>query len=329
MIFVLILIFSVIVFSGLFSGTEAALFSVPLSRAEAFVKEKRKGARTLVKIKERSSRPIAVIVIFNNIVNIVGSILVGVVTTKVLGDAWIGGISAILTLLVIMFGEIVPKSIGERHAERISLALAPILYVLTKIFSPILWGIEKITGRFQNKKVLVSEEEIKILSHMGHLGGSIEKDEDEMIRKVFRLNDLYARDIMTPRSKVFSLDVTKSLADVEEDIYKSTYSRLPLYKGSKNSLVGFCLRDDLLAALGKDLKNKKLAVFKRKLPRVLETTRVDFLLLYFRRNKYLLAAVRDKKGDIVGVVSLEDIIEQLVGDIFDERDRIRLNSKIK
>ena len=146
--FILLVIF-VIIGSAFFSGMEAALFSVPQSKVHMFVEQEKRGAQALLKIKENLSQAIVIIVIGNNIVNIIGSIFVGVLASRVFGDMWIGLISALLTFLIIIFGEILPKTIGENHAGKISLRVAPFILFLIKIFYPLVWVIERMTNRFK------------------------------------------------------------------------------------------------------------------------------------------------------------------------------------
>lgn len=316
-----ILILVIVAGSAFFSGLEAALFAVPLSRAKVFEEQKKKGARSLVKIKEGMSRPIVVIVIFNNIFNIVGSIFVGVFATKLLGSAWIGLISAILTFLIITFGEIIPKTIGEKYADKISLVTARPLLLMIRVFSPVIWLLEKITNRFGAPRKIVSEEELRILSHLGHLEGEIEKDERDMIQRVFTLNDITASEIMTPRTVVVALEAEKTLGNLEHEIYNLHNSRLPVYTENLDNIIGVCNRVDLLIALGKDKKQATVSDFVQSAIFVSETTKADDLLPLFQRERYHLAIVQDDFGGTAGVVTLEDVLEQLVGEIVDETDK--------
>ncbi len=308
--------------SAFFSGIEAALFSVSVGQAMALEKQGKKGAQALVKIKQNMNRPITVIVIFNNIVNIVGSILVGFLVTKTLGSAWLGAISAGLTFLIIIFGEIIPKNIGENYSEKIGLAVAGPLLGVTKIMIPVVWIFEKITQKFNSKKSLASEEEIKVLSHLGHLEGSIEKDEKDIIQNVFRLNDLRAQDIMTPRNVTLSFSEDKTLGELEDKIFKSHYSRIPVFAKDKNNISGMCFIKELLVALAKGETDKKIKEFKYQVMFVSPKVKVDYLLVLFQRKKSHLAVVKDRFGTFLGVVTLEDVLEQLVGEIIDETDEI-------
>jgi len=309
----------VLIGSALFSCVEAALFSVSLGRARVLAEQKKRGSANLVKVKENIRRPITVIVILNNIFNIAGSITVGAITGQVLGNAWIGVISAILTFLIIVLGEIIPKTLGENYAEPISLFAAGPLLASTKIFLPFIWLTEKLTSPFAKKNKIVSEEEIRILSHLGHLEGSIEKDEKEMIQKVFRLNDLTAEDIMTPRTVVEALEYDKTLDEAEDEIYALNHSRLPVYRGDLG-IVGIVHQRNLLIAIGRDQGKKKISDFQEPPVYVSEKMKADELLPFFQKRRCHLAIVRDEFGGTSGVVTLEDVLEQLVGEIVDETD---------
>lgn len=316
------ILFLVLFGSAIFSGIEAAIFSVSVGKIMALKKKGKKGADSLLKIKQNISRPITVIVIFNNIVNIVGSILIGAYVAKTLGDAWLGTVSAVLTFLIIIFGEIIPKNIGENYAERIGLATAGSILFFTKILTPIVWIFEKITHKFNVKRNIASEEEIKILSHLGHLEGSIERDEKEMIQNVFRLNDLSAKDIMTPRSVMTAFSGDKTLGELKEDIYDSAQSRIPVFENDTNNITGVCFLREVLVALAKDETDKKISEFKHRIISVSSKAKVDYLLILFRKKHTHLAIVKDKYGTVLGLVTLEDVLEQLVGEIVDETDEV-------
>ena len=317
------IILIVIIGSGLFSMIEAALFSVPLNKAKVLFEQKRRGSKSLVFVKENIHRFITVIVIFNNIFNIVGSVIVGIVTLNVLGSAWIGVISAILTFLIIVFAEIIPKSIGGSYAISISLFISKPLIIIAKLFSPFIFIIDFFTNPFKKIEKTISEDEIKILSHLGHIEGSIEADEKEMIQKVFMLNDLTAKDIMTPRTVVESLREESTLNENKEKIYSVPHSRLPVYNKNLDDIIGICHQRDLLIALSKNEGNRKVSEFARRdlLLFVSENIRVDELIPLFQKQKIHLAIVNDGFGGTAGVVTLEDVLEQIVGEIVDETDK--------
>lgn len=316
-----VLILAVLVGSAFFSGLEAALFSVSVGRARVLAEQQISGAKALVRIKEKMNGPIVVIVIFNNIINIAGSIFIGAVAANVFGSAWLGVVSAILIVLIIVFGEIIPKTIGEKFAEEISRFAARPLLFATKLFAPIIAIIEKITGPFGMARKIVSEEELQILSQIGHLEGEIEKDERDMIARVFDLNDIPAKKIMTPRTILYAFEKGKTLGDLEKEIYDLHFSRIPVYSGDLDTMIGVCNRTDLLIALARDQKDVPVEQFAHQAIYIHEDTKADELLPLFQKQRHHLAIVQDDFGGTAGVVTLEDVLEQLVGEIIDETDK--------
>lgn len=318
----IILALAVVIGSGLFSGIEAALFSVPHSRVLLLKEQKIKGAEALAKIKENPQKAIIVIVIANNIVNIVGSIFVGVFATNVLGDAMIGIVSAVLTFLIIIFGEILPKTIGENNAEKIGLLIAQPLNFGIKILKPLVWLLEQLTKRFNIARKMVSEEELHMLSELGHLEGSIEEDERDLIQKVFTLNDMTARDIMTPRTVISGFQKDSIIGEIRNDIYALNNSRIPVYEDSVDNIIGLSYRKNLLIALAKDEDERTIESFTQNILYVSESMKVDDLLQLFLERREQLAIVKDEFEGTSGLVTLEDVLEQLVGEIVDEDDEV-------
>ena len=318
----ILLALAVVIGSGLFSGIEAALFSVPHSRVLLLKEQNKKGAEALARIKENPQKAIIVIVIANNIVNIVGSIFVGVVSAGVFGDGMIGIVSAVLTFMIIIFGEILPKTIGENNAEKIGLLISRPLLVGIKILSPFVWVLEQLTKRFAIARKMVSEEELHMLSELGHLEGSIEEDERDIIQKVFTLNDLTARSIMTPRTMMFGFQKDAKLEDIREDIFDLVNSRLPVFNEDYDDIIGVCYRRNLLIALAKDEDTRVIESFMQDVLYVSETMRVDDLLQLFLERREQIAIVKDEFEGTSGLVTLEDVLEQLVGEIVDETDEV-------
>lgn len=308
--------------SALFSAIEAALFSIPVNKVKILNDEKKEGASVLLRIKNEMRPTITVLVLFTNIFNIAGSILAGVIAANILNSTKIGIFSAILTFLVIVFAEILPKSFGDAYAERISLLVAKPLFYTTKLFSPLIWIILTITNPLPKKKKNISEEDIRSLSHIGYLEGVIEKDEKEMIQKVFLLNDLKAKDIMTPRIMITSFQADKKLKNLEEKIYSLSHSRIPIYRKDMDDIIGISHQRDLLIACSKGEKEKKVSEFTtNEAIFVSEETKIDNLIPIFREQRCHLAVVVDQFGGTSGVVTLEDVLEQLIGEVIDETDK--------
>lgn len=324
---VLILLIS----SALASGTEVALFSVPYGQVLHAVSEKQRGATALKQIKDNMARPIMAIVIINNISNIVGSIVVGALAARYFAkisdttseiDIMVAVFSAALTFMVIVFAEIIPKTIGERFSQPIAMRTAvPVLYI-TRAFFPLIWSIELLTRPFASKEggQVTSEEEIRALTRLGQQTGAIEADESELIQRVFHLNDVTAWDIMTPLSKVDSLDGRLTLGETRHQLMTLTHTRLPVHSGSLNKVTGVVHLRDMLQALSNDQDGLLVQDLAKPPSFIPETAAGDDLLRHFQRKKQHLAIVVDAFGTVLGILTLEDVLEELVGDIVDETD---------
>ena len=313
----------VIVGSALCSGTETALLSMPVLRVRQLAQSENRAAIALLQIREQINRPIATIVILNNIFNIVGSILIGQVTASVLGETWLGVVSGILTFLIIIFAEILPKTLGERFAEPISLMVARPLQVLTVAFSPMVWIVEKVTAPVtQGRRIpITNEAEIRFLAKLGRQEGIIEDDEAEMIQRVFRLNDVTASDLMTPRVALTYLASDRTLGDAKTKIIESQHSRIVVIGDSIDQIIGIVLKDELLVALIDNRDDTLIKSLVRTVRFVPETIRADKLLKSFQDYREHLVVVLDEYGGVSGVVTLEDVLEVLTDEIVDETDR--------
>lgn len=312
----------VLAVAALFAAVEAAIFCTSFARAQVLKRQKRPGAVALAAIRERMSKPVTTLVIGTNVTTIVGSLLIGHIATETYGDSALGVITAAVTFLIIVFGEIFPKVLGEKFAEPIALLAARPLLILTRVLSPFLFIIEKTTDRFtDHTRKIVSEEELKILSEIGSREGSIEPDEEELIRRVFTLNDMTARHIMTPWKVVDTLRADATLEEIARAICDKPYSRYPVVDAS-GAVVGTCQSKDLLIALAQDRGSEEVRGFMARARFVDEHKRVDHLLASFLASRRHLFVVRDVLGRQIGIVTFEDALEQLVGEIVDETDEV-------
>ncbi|NEO56967.1 MAG: HlyC/CorC family transporter [Okeania sp. SIO3B5] len=318
-----IIVLIILIGSALCSATETALLSVSPIKVQQLAQSKKPAALALWGIRKKINRPIATVVIINNIFNIVGSILIGNIAASVLGNAWLGVFSAILTFLVIVFGEIIPKTLGERYAMQFALAVAIPVQGLTFIFTPIVWLMEKITSPFTKGQKLptTNEAEIMFLTRVGYKEGVIEGDEAEMIRRVFRLNDKNSFDIMTPRIATTYLYANATLSEVKSDIIASQHSRIIVIGDSIDDVLGVALKHELLKGIIEGKDGNKIYDFMRDVRFIPDTLRVDLLLKEFQKNRQHLMVVLDEYGGMSGVVTLEDVLEELTGEIVDETDQ--------
>lgn len=324
MLKLLIAIGIVLLSSAICSGSEAALFSVPIVKVRRLAQSNRPSALALLSIRERMNRPIATIVILNNIANIVGTSVVVIVATDVLGDQWLGLVSGVLTFLVILFSEIIPKTVGERYSEQIAVIIARPVAGLTRILTPLVWCIEKITNPLTagSSSFTTDEAEIQLLAKMGQEAGTIEDDEFEMIRKIFNLNDMTAADLMTPRVVMTYLKGDLTLAEAKEDILASPHSRMIVIGETLDEVVGVALKTELLAAIIQGKLDQSILDLTHEVQFVLGRKRADQLLSIFQQTRQHLAVAVDEYGGVSGVVTLEDVLEVLTGELVDETDTV-------
>jgi CBS domain containing-hemolysin-like protein len=313
--------------SGLFSGSETALVSISLARAESLNREGRACAAALYQLKSNPSRMLITILIGNNVVNIAASAMATVLATRWFGHIGPGIAVGVLTVLILIFGEITPKSLATRYAERISLVIAPVLMTFMRAIYPLVWLFNAFTNWVQRMAgehgdPIVTEAELITMTEHGEVEGTIEHDEREMIERVFILNDLKAGDVMTPMRRVFRLDGRRTLADILPEVLARPFSRIPLHGEDPNEILKVLFLRDLfqqLAAGEMDVDAFSIARVPIYVP---ENQKVDLMLPLLRREKQHLAVVVDETGYLQGVVSLEDLVEELVGEIYDEVDEL-------
>lgn len=298
--------------------------SLPVSKTKQLNEEKGTPASAaLVKLRENVDRPVSAIVILNNIVNIVGSIQVGTLAAVALGDAWLGAFSALLTMAIIVFSEIIPKTVGVQHNTTIGLLVARPLLAVAFVMTPMLWASEKITSLFRKEgETTTNEAEIRFLVQAGSVEDVIEDDEEEMILNVFKLNDIPASKIMTPRIAMTYVYANATLDEQREVICGSQHSRLVVIDTIPDEVVGVALRQDLLVALVEGKGHLNVAEYTRDVMFVPHTMKADDLLTHFRKSRQHLSVVTGPYGGVAGVLTIEDVIEVVTGEIVDETDQV-------
>ncbi len=314
-----------LVLSGVFSGSETALVTLSLARVEALVAEDRAGARALYQLKIDPSRMLTTILIGNNLVNIAASALATVIATREFGSAGPGIAVGLLTLFILVFGEITPKSIATRYPERISLFIAYPLLTFMRLIYPLVWFFGHFTNRVHRLMGGSGDPTVTELELIGMLGqgvneGAIEQNERKIIERVFAFNDLKVRDVMTPKGRIFSLDGSLTVARAIPLVSQERFSRIPLYEGdSDNFTKVLYLRDLLRAYVGGQLEERLDNIAHEPLF-ASQYQAIDDLFALLRRRNRLFSIVVDEYGDVRGIVTLEDLLEELVGEIYDESD---------
>ena len=326
-----IVIILLLAMSAFFSGSETALVSLNKIRVKHLVDSGVPRAKTLAKLIDRPNRLLSTILVGNNIVNIALSSLATSIALRIFGDEGVGIAVGIVTLLVLIFGEITPKSYAAVNNEKIALAVAVPVFWLQKLFYPVI----KILGFVTNFliKLLgeekaahgtnVTEEEIRIMVDLGEGQGTIESQEREMIDNVFQLNDTPVHEFMLPRVDIIAVEADSLLQDAWDKVIEYGHSRLPVFYGSLDNIIGVIYAKDLMA------KNEKLGTatsrsIMREAIHVPETKRANELLREMRRDRVHIAVVLDEFGGTAGAVFFEDLVETIVGEIGDEYDERRL-----
>ena len=322
---------AVIVLSALCSMSEAAFLSLPLMRARALAKLGGRTARTVLRIRERVQNAVSAIVILNTIVNVVGTALLTAGAEAwseeaarrgdlvAISTAWL---AVAFTVVIVFAGEIIPKSLGERFHVGICMTAAYPVLALIALFHPAVWVTEAVVNRWfpRRRRSTTSKEEISEMAEEARRAGSIRSSEAEVIQRVFRLNDITAEDVMTPRIRARMLPADATLEEVRGELAQVAYSRIPVFSGTRDNVAGVVRRADALQALADGRKDARLADLATKVKFVPGNMAVDRLLLEFQKERVHLGVVVGEYGETVGVVTLEDILEELVGEILDEKD---------
>lgn len=322
----ILLLILLIALSGIFSASEIAIFSVSDSKLRALVKKKKKGAKELQTLKKDPKRLLITILIANNLVNIGASVLATVIAINLFGSYGVGIATGVMTFLILVFGEITPKAYATRHAPSLSLILGRIIKALMYPLYPVIIILEAITnvflkgGKFYSRQPLVTEEELKAMVELSVKGGEVEKSEKEMIENVLQFNDITAEDVMTPRIEMNCLPCTMTLKDALKQIINWQYSRIPLYKKTKDNIVGIVHIMEILEALNKGRQEAKLKILSRKPFFVPEHKVISQLFREFQEKQVHMAIVVDEYGGTAGLVTVEDLLEEIVGEISDEYD---------
>lgn len=329
----IVLVF-LIVCSAFFSGAEVALLSLNKVKVKTLLKQKRRGAEALHRLKKDPHKIIVTILIGNNVVNTAAAVLATVVFTQLFGSSGAGIAAGAMTLVFLVFGEITPKTLASQQAERISLIvarpveiLAIVLLPLVKFFDMIPSIIRKLTGAKHDGDV--SEEELRTFVKMGRDAGIISREAAEMMHNVMEFEGTKVTKIMTPKVSMEMLDGDMHLSDILDFVVKKSYSRYPVYLEEKDRVVGILDVDDVVKYARNNRLDAKVKTLVRDVLFVPETKDIDELLTDFEEKDLPVAVVVNEYGQVLGMVTEDDILNEIVGDIFAKRRQRRLVSKYK
>ncbi len=320
----LLILIIMLFLSAFFSSSEIALISLNKLDVRHLLEKRRKGAGTIARLKKDPHRLLINIAIANNIVNIFAASFATAVSIKLFGSYGVGIATGVMTFLVLTFGEIIPKTLATRNAESIALSVAKPIYIIGIIITPLIKFFDGITHLITKggKDEKVTEEEIKTLITMGEEEGAIEKVEKEMIHNIFTFNDIDAWEVMTPRTEILALDIKTEIKEVISTIKNTGFSRIPVYEDMIDNIKGILYVKDLLPYINHKKPRIKLNEIIRPAFFIPRNKRIDNLLKEFQNRKNHMAIVVDEYGGIEGVVTLEDLLEEIIGEIYDEDDII-------
>ncbi len=315
--------FAVIV-SALCSIIEAVLYSVPQSQIEVMARSGKKSGQILKRLKKNIRQPITAILTLNTIANTMGAAVAGASAAVVFGEENLIWFSIFFTLTILLFSEILPKTAGVAYAKNLAPWIARPLNGLIKIMSPLIWLCQAVTHLIphQEKEALVSIEEIHAVAVLGRKSGEIEHQQEKVIANILKLQDKTVRQVMTPRTVVFSLNEHLTISEaLEKKVQWSRHSRVPVFDKNQDDVVGVVLSRNVLLSLHEGKKDQKLSDLMQPVHFVPEAAPLNRILMEFFEQRIHLFVVVDEYGSVTGVISLEDIIEEIVGrEIIDESD---------
>jgi CBS domain containing-hemolysin-like protein len=326
MLFNFLLIVVLLLLSGFFSASETAFASVNRIRLKNYAAKGDKRASKALEISENYDRTITAILVGNNIVNIASASLGTIVFTEIFGESGVGIATAAMTVLVLVFGEILPKSIAKENAEGVALSVAGILNLAIMLLAPLTWIFSKIK-LFASKLVFsgeerpsVTEDELKYIIDEIEDEGVLEEQESDLVRNALEFDEILVGEVLVPRVNVVAVEKNQPVSEIEELFLNEMYSRMPVYEKSIDKIIGIINEKDFFkmrAGGGNSIEGiiSKTLYFSELRP-------ISEVLREMQKKKIHLAVVLDQYGGTQGIVTMEDIIEELVGEIYDENDEI-------
>lgn len=328
----LALLIILVLFSAFFSMTETVFASVSEAKIKNYVEERKTGAKKALFCVEHFDRTLTTLLVGNNIVN---TALSTFALTFFMGFIRTGNLelisTAIITIVLLIFGEITPKTIGKKYNDKLVLFLAPIIYVISYILLPIsiiFMGIQKIFTGKNNNDSQVNESELETILDTMVEDGEIEDDEHEYIKNVFDLNDRTVEEIMVPRVDMVAIEDTTSIDEVKNIFIREQYSRIPVYHEDKDHIIGIIYERDFFEAMAKNIELKNVKQLMRNVLFVNKKMTVDALIKTLQESKTHMAIVSGEYNDTLGLVTMEDALEEIVGEIYDEHDEGSVKQKL-
>jgi len=312
-----------IVLSAWFSGMEIALFSLSQGAVKALVLAKARNARLLDKILKNKQRLLIVILIGNNLVNITAASLASLWVSDHFNSGALGIATGVMTLLILIFGEMCPKAFFQVRAEKMSLLFIPVVYFLQIVLYPLVFLLEKLLLLLVGKKqrAIISERELKAFSRIAVEKGVIHFKEHEMIMNILKFGDITAKQIMTPR---YRMSVVNDEAEIDQIAYfmaQEGYSRYPVYHNQDDNIIGYVHLIDIMKVLNSNCREDQLSKYVSPIIKIDENSKIDQIFRRMIKRRIHIALVYRHKTQLLGLVTLEDVLEEIVGEIEDENDQ--------
>ncbi|MCQ2468348.1 MAG: hemolysin family protein [Ruminococcus sp.] len=316
------LVIVMMVFSALFSGTETAFSSVNKLRLKNYEAQGNKKASKALKLANKFDEVLTAVLIGNNIVNIATSSVSTIIFVDIFGSKGAAVSTIVITVLVLIFGEVLPKSYAKKNAEKIALMFASPLSVLVVIFKPAIILLNKLSSLIStgDGSPSVTEDELKYMIDEIEEQGVIEEQESELVKSALEFDEITVSEILIPRVKIVGIDINTPIDEIKDTFSSQMYSRLPVYEKSLDEIVGMITNKAFYKMLVEGRNDIKSII--QDVPHIADTKLISEVLRDMQRSKVHLAVVTDQYGGTKGIVTLEDIIEELVGDIYDEDDEI-------
>ncbi len=321
----IILIVSMMIFSAMFSGTETAYSSVNKLRLKNYEAQGSKKAAKALKLANKFDEVLTAVLIGNNIVNIAASSVSTLLFISMYGDNGAAVSTIVITLLVLTFCEVIPKSYAKKNAEKIALAFATPLTFLVGLFKPLVFLLNKLSALFDRGEDVpsVTEDELKYMIDEIEEQGVIEEQESELVKSALEFDEITVNEILIPRVKVIGVEVNSSIDEIKELFSSEMYSRLPVYEKSLDDIVGIITNKSFFKMLVEGKSDIRGII--QEVPHIADSKLISEAMKDMQRSKVHLAVVIDQYGGTKGIITLEDIIEELVGEIYDEDDEIVSN----
>lgn len=315
-------------FSAFFSMSETALMSMSKIRLRHLVENHVKHAKLTQDLLDHPNQLLGTILVGNNLVNIAASAIATSIAIYFWNNKGVGIATFLMTLLILIFGEITPKNIAIDYTEEIVLFIAPIMNVFVKIFSPVVWVLTNFTNGLlhlfglnkQEKKPLITEEELKTIVEVSSQEGVLESDEKEIIDNIFEYSDMRVKDIMIQRMDIVAVDVSATYEEVVAAFGEKQFSRIPVYEDTIDNIVGVLYAKDLFFIPVEKIKQFDIKKYMREPFYTYEFIKISDFFRRMQGDRIHIAIVLDEYGGVAGIITMEDIIESILGDINDEYD---------